>query len=130
MTSGPFKRFFTKSLDILIALLAFLLYPTIVLIDSLCRDGSILFESPEKRTRNSAPVEHKFWQFFRKKMHSPIYKIWIHGLLEMVFIGILFISLSKPRSQNESSGVEGKSTLRNCTVTIVHGEMIIMMILI
>ena len=42
-------------------------------------------------------------------MHSPIHKIWIHAFWEMVFIGILYISLSKPRLQYESSNLQESS---------------------
>jgi len=79
-------------------------------VDSLFREGQILFESPKGRRntdgggwnvlRMSVPEESKFWHFFRKKMHSPIYRIWVHALSEVFFISMVYLSLSKPRRQN------------------------------
>ena len=43
-------------------------------------------------------------------MHSPIYRIWIHAFLEMVFIPTIYMSLSKPRQQNEGSNTHSEQT--------------------
>merc|ERR1712110_1204576 len=93
----------------------------VILADSIFREGTILFESPEKFRkkvraqtpedvecgcipRMSGPPESHFWYFFRERMHCPSYRIWIHAFWEMFFICILYISLSKPRRQNEVCG--------------------------
>ena len=43
-------------------------------------------------------------------MHSPIYRIWIHAFLEMVFIPTIYMSLSKPWQQNEGSNTHSEQT--------------------
>ena len=35
------------------------------------------------------------------RMHCPTYRIWTHAFCEILFISLLYISLSKPRQQNE-----------------------------
>ena len=114
LTSGGLKKlwsFFT-------ALLAFIFYPLVIVVDSLFREGTILFESPKEFStrrktdgndccwRRSVPEENDFWHFFRKKMHAPIYRIWIHFLSEVLFISIVYISLHVPRRQNQDQLIE------------------------
>ena len=112
------SSFIEKFFSILTVLLLFLTYPLVILADSIFREGTILFESPDvfKETMNtqrpedvececiprtSERPESRFWHFFRKRMHCPSYRIWIHAFWEMFFICILYISLSKPRRQND-----------------------------
>ena len=46
----------------------------------------------------------------RRCTHSPIYRIWIHAFLEMVFIPTIYMSLSKPWQQNEGSNTHSEQT--------------------
>ena len=118
MGFSPTSSFIKKFFSILSVLLLFLTYPLVILADSIFREGTILFESPDvfKETMNtqrpedvececiprmSGRSESRFWHFFRKRMHCPSYRIWIHAFWEMFFICILYISLSKPRRQND-----------------------------
>ena len=111
------SHFIKKACNVLSVLFAFLLYPIVILVDSVCREGTILFESPEElraRRDRQRPEdegcgcvhacmipESGFWRFFRTRMHCPTYRIWTHAFCEIVFISLLYISLSKPRQQNE-----------------------------
>ena len=118
MGFSPTSSFLKKFFSILSVLLLFLTYPLVILADSIFREGTILFESPDKfRIRESAErpkdvecgcipgmPESRFWHFFREKMHCPSYRIWVHAFCEIFFIGILYISLSKPRRHNEVCG--------------------------
>ena len=126
MGFSPTSSFIKKFFSILCVLLLFLTYPLVIIADSIFREGTILFESPNKfRRRVNAqrpvdvecgfipsepePPESWFWHLFREKMHCPSYRIWIHAFWEMFFIMILYISLSKPRRHNEDCGSKPKS---------------------
>ena len=111
------SHFIKKACNVLSVLFAFLLYPIVILVDSVFREGTILFESPEEfsaRRNRQRPEdegcgcvhacmipESGFWRFFRTRMHCPTYRIWTHAFCEILFISLLYISLSKPRQQNE-----------------------------
>jgi hypothetical protein len=81
-----------------VAILLFCLYPFIVLVDSLFREGNILFEPPNQSASGGKHNEHVFWRYFRKQLHLPIYRMCVGAFLEAFFLIVLYQAMTRTRT--------------------------------
>ena len=121
-TFDPYKFFLPRRLLTFPgAVLIFFLYLPVVLLDSVFREGSLLYESPEqfeKRrsqrenhadtvllegiegernpVQNHELTEKAFWRFFRERLHRPIYRMCVSAFFEAFFLLVLYHALKKP----------------------------------
>lgn len=117
MTGDNFDWFncylYWKLLLIPYYLILFLIFPIVIVVD-LFRDADILFVPPPKYKTEGAvqgllrdlvtPLgfaiqpkkEHRFFEFFREKIHRPLFRISFHVVIEIMFIIFLVLNLVDP----------------------------------
>ena len=123
----PFTFYLLKRIRAFpLAILLFFVYPFILVMDSIFREGKILFESPDtfrkrkskeanaKETKEShlesqeeSRPENGFWAFFRERLHRPIYRMSVSVFWEIFFLSMLYLSFHKPRLDETGSAPFG-----------------------
>ena len=116
---------FWKMIYIPLSMFLLLCYPIIILLDLVFRDGDILFLSPKEKIKTSdidheksinMKTETRFFAFFRKRMHRPIFRIISHIVLELLFLLIMTVSIFDPQDKEDTVDVTGVDVMTSVFV--------------
>ena len=81
-------------------LLLFVCYPLVVICDYF-RRADIIFRPKYRPGRNADAdqPEGQFFAFFRSKIHTPVFRIIIANVIQMIYLALLVITIENPNKK-------------------------------